>query len=90
MTRDSFHKKSNLKEIVLADSGSYISTVGGITNSKNSNLDQKLQILQRESISRGSIGKPPGTSGGRLPQHFRIEELPPKRYLPVRIYSLTY
>ena len=53
MTRDSFHKKSNLKEIVLADSGSYISTVGGITNSKNSNLDQKLQILQRESISRG-------------------------------------
>lgn len=95
LTRDSFHKKTNLKEIVLADSGSYISSIANVTNVKHANLDQKLQLLQRESISRGSLIKPPGTSGGRLPQQFGMDDLtgylplasqndlPPKRYLPV-------
>lgn len=83
MTRDSFHKKPNFKEIVLADSGSYISSIANVTNAKGINMDQKLHLLQRESISRGSLIKPPGTSGGRLPKHFGIDEMPPKRYLPV-------
>jgi hypothetical protein len=83
MTRDSFNKKTNLKEIVLADSGSYVSSVAHITNAKNPGYEQKMHLMQRESISRGSIIKPPGTSGGRLSQHFRMDELPPKRYLPV-------
>lgn len=85
MTRDSFHKKTNLKEIVLADSGSYISGVGNMPNSKNPPLEQKMHLMQRESMSRGSMVKPPGTSGGRLPSHFGIDELHPKRYLPVSI-----
>lgn len=83
MTRDSFNKKTNFKEIVLADSGSYVSSVANNTNARHPNLDQKIHLLQRESISRGSMIKPPGTSGGRLPQHFGVDDLPPKRYLPV-------
>lgn len=83
MTRDSFNKKpSNQKEIVLADSSSYISSVANIPNKNHPPLDQKLHLLQRESMSRGSLAKPPGTSGGRLPKHFGIEEVHPKRYLP--------
>lgn len=80
-TRDSFNKpKTNMKEIVLADSGSYISS---IANVKNMALEQKMHLMQRESFSRGPITKPPGTSGGRLPKHFGNQDLPPKRYLPV-------
>lgn len=83
MTRDSFNKKSNLKEIILADSGSYLSLM------KNSNinkqpLDQKLHLLQRESISRGITIKPPGTSGGRETFHFGADDNYQKlKYLPV-------
>ncbi len=42
--------------------------------------------MQRESMSRGSIGKPPGTSGGRAPLHFGNDDSQPKRYLPVLIF----
>ena len=83
-TRDSFHKKISKKEIVLADSSSYITSVVNPLNSKNINLEQKLHLLQRESASRGLLAKPPGTSGGRVSTQFGIEDLPPKRYLPVR------
>lgn len=90
MTRDSFHKKSNLKEIVLADSGSYISSVANVSSKNNLPMDQKFHLLQRESMNRGSMIKPPGTSGGRLPKHFGVDELHPKRYLPVSIsYKFT-
>ena len=44
-----------------------------------------MHLIQRESVSRGSVAKPPGTSGGRIPTQFRIEDLPPKRYLPVSV-----
>ena len=74
MTRDSFNKKINLKEIILADSGSYISSMGNTNLSKHP-LDQKLHLLQRESMSRGSMLKPPGTSGGRAPLHFGVDEI---------------
>jgi len=82
LTRDSFHKKTNKKEIVLADSGSYISTAINPLNTKNMNLEQKMHLMQRESASRGSLGKPPGTSGGRIPTKFGLDDLPPRRYLP--------
>ena len=49
------------------------------------NMEQKMHLIQRESVSRGSVAKPPGTSGGRIPTQFRIEDLPPKRYLPVSV-----
>lgn len=84
MTRDSFNKKSKMKEIILADSGSYVSSVANITNGKNLGLEQKIHLMQRESISRGSIIKPPGTSGGRIPQHFGMDELPPMRFKGVK------
>lgn len=83
LTRDSFHKKTNYKEIILADSGSYISSIANIKNGSNPLLEQKMHLAQRESISRGSLVKPPGTSGGRLPQNFGMDDLPPKKYLPV-------
>lgn len=73
-----------MKEIILADSGSYVSSVANITNGKNPGLEQKIHLMQRESISRGSIIKPPGTSGGRLPQHFGMDELPPMRIKGVK------
>lgn len=83
MTRDSFNKKNNLKEIILADSGSYLSLKGN-SNLGKQPLDQKLLLLQRESMSRGSITKPPGTSGGRESLHFGVDELYQKhKYLPV-------
>lgn len=87
MTRDSFNKKINLKEIVLAESGSYVSSMVSSNWNKNKPFDQKINFIQRESMSRGSIGKPPGTSGGRAPLHFNNDESQQKRYLPV---GLTY
>ena len=84
MTRDSFNKqKTNMKEIVLADSGSYVSSVANVTHAKNLGMEQKMHLMQRESFSKGPLAKPPGTSGGRLPKHFGADDLPPKRYLPV-------
>ena len=74
----------------MADSGSYISSINNGPTSKNQPLEQKMHLLQRESINKGPMAKPPGTSGGRLPQNFGMEELNPKRYLPVSLmYKLT-
>ena len=53
------------------------------------NVEQKIHLLQRETSNKGAITKPPGTSGGRISTQFGIEDLPPKMYLPVSIYSIN-